>query len=184
MNLSSAKEIIIPEGSVKKILIDNVVLWEEPATYKNWARFSTEVDGVTIYNGGIGYKIGYRVRSDGAEVAVSEMPASCTGFIPLKAGDVVRLSGYDALKAQATNAINVSNSNKENLGQAIANSSGGYGIFAQSAYLAYNWPSVVENPTGIYTWVCPPHPDIAFMRVTGFTQHGETMIITVNEEIV
>jgi hypothetical protein len=34
---------------------------------RNEVRYSTEADGVTIYNGGLGYKYGYRVRSGGAE---------------------------------------------------------------------------------------------------------------------
>jgi hypothetical protein len=46
---------------------------------------STEKDGITIYNGGLGYKNGYRVRSGGAEV--TQQSAVCTGFIPFVKGD-------------------------------------------------------------------------------------------------
>lgn len=184
MMFSDLKKLVIPEGEVNKITVGGVTIWEN---MKNWARFSTEADGVTIYNGGLGYKDGYRVRSGGAEA--SQNGASCTGFIPLKAGDVVRMSGYDALYDGAQNAINVYNADKENLGQAVANyPANGYGIFAGGAsYPSYGWASVTENPDGVYVWVAPPYDAIAFMRVTGFTDYttndGSKMIITVNQEI-
>lgn len=181
MLFSDLKKLVIPEGEVNKITVGGVTIWEN---MKNWARFSTEADGVTIYNGGIGYKDGYRVRSGGAEGTTDR--GSCTGFIPLKAGDTVRLSGYNALYNDATNAINVFNASKENIGQAAANvPSNGYGIFGNgNAYDSYGWASVTQNPTGVYVWVAPPHADIAFMRVSGYTlADGSKMIITVNQEI-
>lgn len=181
MLFSDLKKLVIPEGEVNKITVGGVTIWEN---MKNWARFSTEADGVTIYNGGLGYKNGYRVRSGGAEGTTDR--GSCTGFIPLKAGDTVRLSGYNALYNDAANAINVFNASKENIGQAAANvPSNGYGIFANgAAYASYGWASITQNPTGVYVWVAPPHADIAFMRVSGYTlADGSKMIITVNQEI-
>ena len=182
MMFSDLKKLVIPEGEVNKITVGGVTIWEN---MKNWVKFSTEADGVTIYNGGLGYKNGYRVRSGGAEASMDG--ASCTGFIPLKAGDVVRMSGYDALYDGSQNAINVYNADKENLGQAAANiPAQGYGIF-DNQYKNYGWASITQNPTGVYVWVAPPHADIAFMRVTGFTGYGindgSKMIITVNQEI-
>ena len=181
MLFSDLKKLVIPEGEVNKITVGGVTIWEN---MKNWARFSTEADGVTIYNGGIGYKDGYRVRSGGAEGTTDR--GSCTGFIPLKAGDTVRLSGYNAIYNDAANAINVFNASKENIGQAAANvPSNGYGIFSNgAAYSSYGWASITQNPTGVYVWVVPPHADIAFMRVSGYTlADGSKMIITVNQEI-
>ena len=176
MLFSDVKKLVIPEGEVSKIMVGGVTIWEN---MKNWARFSTEADGVTIYNGGIGYKNGYRVRSGGTEGEDSN--TTCTGFIPLKAGDVVRMSGYNVTIVGSQNAINVYNANKENIGQAAANAV--HGIFS-TTYTSYGWSSVVENPSGVYSWVAPPHSDIAFMRVSGFTYgKGENMIITVNQEI-
>jgi hypothetical protein len=71
--------------------------------YKNWVLHSINQDG-TIYNG-VGYKNGYRVRSGSAEGADSN--ASCTGFIPAKEGDVIRVSGYNIHINGVQNAINV-----------------------------------------------------------------------------
>ena len=183
LNFSQVKSLTIPEGKAKYITrkSDGLLLWK--SGYKNWVPYSTEADGVTIYNGGLGYKNGYRVRSGGAEGASEN--ASCSGFFPLKAGDTVRMSGYDALNAAAENAINVYDSSKTNLGQAVANyANAGHGIFGSggSGY-GYGWNTVVENPSGVYVWVAPPVADIAFMRVTGLTKDGSKMIVTVNEEI-
>ena len=188
MDFSNYKAISIPEGNVVQISAGNRVIWaltEPSESYKNWVEYSTEEDGVTIYNGGQGYKDGYRVRSGGAEGTHSA--ASVTGFIPVKGGDIVRMSGYNAKTTDAGNAINVYNASKTNLGQAVANyANAGYGIFASgAAYTSYGWASVTENPTGVYVWTVPPSADIAFMRVTGLTNaDGSKMIVTINEEIV
>ena len=179
MNLANAKSITIPEGKVKKITSNGVVLWK--SGYKNWVKYSTEADGVTIYNNGLGYKDGYRVRSAGTESALAV--ATCTGYIPIKAGDVIRRSGYDAKLAGgvAANAINVYDSTLTNLGQ--TGPTGDYLLFV-SDYKDYGHNSVVENPTGVYVWVVPPDPTIAYMRVSGYTNgDGSKMIVTVNEEI-
>lgn len=154
----------------------------EDVKYINQVPISVDESG-NIYNG-TGYKNGYRIRSGGAEGAASS--ASCTGFIQLKAGDTVRLSGYSVTTKSTANAINVYNANKENLGQVVGNmSSSGYGIFANGGYSSHTWSSIVENPSGVYVWIAPPHGAIAFMRVTGDTSgDGSKMIVTVNEEIV
>jgi hypothetical protein len=60
------------------------VLWQA-VTYKNWVKYSTESDGITIYNGGLGYKDGYRIRSGGAESGTKN--GVCTGYIPYVKGD-------------------------------------------------------------------------------------------------
>lgn len=185
MDFSSIKAITIPEGTVTKITASGIILWQA-VTYKNWVKFSTESDGVTIYNGGKGYKDGYRVRSGGAEASTAN--GSVTGFIPAKAGDVIRMSGYNALQTANENAINVFNDILSNLGQSCAgNASYGYGMFTESAYSSYNWGKangVVEESAGVYKWTVPPNSDIAFIRITGYTGgKGASMIVTVNEEI-
>ena len=153
-------------------------------TYKNWARYSTELNSTVIYNDGVGYKNGYRVRSNGEET--TSQNATCTGYIPAKAGDVVRWSGVSTGNGGAENAINIFDGGYTNLGQAVENSrDNGYGIMNQSQYKEYNWNSVKENPAGVFSWVVPPHPDIAFIRLTGYTfADGSNLIVTINEEIV
>lgn len=64
MDFSNVKSITIPEGKVKRILSGSTVLWQ--SGYTNLVPLSTEADDKTIYNGGLGYKNGYRIRSGGA----------------------------------------------------------------------------------------------------------------------
>ena len=129
--------------------------------YRNWVRFSTESDGVTIYNGGLGYKNGYRVRSGGEETAVSG--CSCSGFIPVKDGDVVRISGWDFTGTAAGDAINVADASFTNLGQTAMNSSYGYGIFSGENYgNAY----VIEESEGVWKYIIPSGFNIAYIRIS------------------
>ena len=151
-------------------------------SYTNLIPKSTEADGKTIYNGGLGYKNGYRIRSGGAEAGSTA--AVCTGFIPFVKGD--KLYIYPAFTGMNTyNAINFYNASYENLGQ-ITDDGSSYGICKGYANqfkttlgdgvsildLSNNTVSGVEN--------------IAFVRITNnnATVKAENMIITKNEEIV
>ena len=183
MIFADVKGLTIPQGAVKEISCNNLLLWK--SGYKNWVRYSTESDGKTIYNNGLGYKDGCRVRSGGGEGETTY--GSCTGFIPVKGGDIVRFSGWDASVAQNENAINVSNSSFENIGQTAGK--GAYGIFA-SGYSAYTRASMVEEKTGVWKWTVPPAASgVAYIRVSAFDNSavnnklGSKMIITINEEI-
>lgn len=180
LDLTGLKTLSIQGINLVKLTLNGTQIWKKG--YKNWVPYSINADG-SIYNNGLGYKNGYRIRSGGAEGAASN--ASCTGYIPAKAGYVIKMSGWNAREpdAGASNAINVSDSSFTNLGQAVSNSSTGYGIF-EELYPTYGWSSIVENPTGVYSWTVPPDASIAYIRVTGFTKaDGSKMIVTVNEEI-
>ena len=179
-----AKSIVFANKNVTKLELDGVVLWQA-VTYKNWVKYSTESDGVTIYNGGLGYKDGYRVRSGGAEVGAGD--AFCTGFIPVKGGDAIYLSGWNFSHASAANAINVSDSNRNNIGQ-FTMQPASYGILNayDGAYKEYSFSSVVEVGTGVWKWVVPPSDSgVAYIRITGYQvdKTGADMIVTINEEI-
>lgn len=182
MNFANVKSLKIPEGEVKEIRVGGVLLWK--SGYTNLVPLSTTEDDKTIYNG-VGYKNGYRIRSGGAEG--SDNVASHTGFIKIKGGDVIRMSGYDALIVANANAINVYDASHAVLGQVTSGSANyGYGFF-QSTWKEYNWglsKGVKEEKSGVYIWTAPPDTSIAYMRVTGYTnKDGSKMIVTVNEEI-
>lgn len=167
--------------------INGNVIWEKPASYKNWVPYSIDTDG-SIYNGGLGYKNGYRIRSGGAE---GELASSAhTGFIPVKGGDIIRISGmnFGSNKSHGS-AMNVSNSSFTNIGQ-FSMTSGYYGIFTQEAYTPYNKSSVVEEKTGVWKWIVPPTDSgVAYIRVscnmydTNEAADGSLLIVTINEEI-
>lgn len=174
LDFSELKQLNIDDIKLEQLYINDVRVWK---TYKNWVRYSTEADGVTIYNGGLGYKNGYRVRSGGAEDKKST--GSCTGYIPVSAGDVVRLSGYDVKYQDNVNAINVSNATYTNIGQISANYF--YGCFEDQSQ---TWDDVILEKTGVYFWIVPNGYDIAYIRVTGYAGNdGSKMIVTINEEI-
>jgi hypothetical protein len=149
-------------------------------------KYSTEADGVTIYNGGLGYKDGYRIRSGGAESASNN--CVCTGFIPLKAGDTLRI--YPPFRGFNTNnTINFADGNFGNLGQ-INDSGSAYGICAtnRNAYMT----SVVNGVTTL-TLTDANDASIRYVRITHFIgtasgntseiESGSEMIVTINEEI-
>lgn len=64
---------------------------QEPSNsnYTNQIPLSTEGDGTTLYNNGVGYQTGLRLNSSGEESAVSGM--CVTGYIPATNGDTIRI---------------------------------------------------------------------------------------------
>lgn len=92
MDFSNIKAITISEGVVTKIVSGGATLWQTiTETYKNWVKYSTESDGVTIYNGGLGCMYGFRMNSSGD--VKEQAYANHTGYIPMKFGDVIRAKG-------------------------------------------------------------------------------------------
>lgn len=178
MNLSNLKELVVDGIKLVELYINGVLAWK--SGYKNWVKFSTESDGVTIYNGGLGYKNGYRVRSGGAEATANT--ATCCGFIPVLAGDIIGIGGVSLDIKTNENAINVYDSSYTNLGQITENYPvAGYGIFASGTLSNWNKGTYKD---GCYYWTVPSGADIAYIRVTGCTGgNGAGMIVTVNEEI-
>ena len=180
IDFTKIKKLSIGGIELKQLLINGIQVWK--SGYKNWVRYSTESDGKTIYNGGLGYKNGYRVRSGGAEGSTDH--GSCTGFIPVKGGDAVYFSGWDITAKENENAINVANGAFENIGQAAG--MGYYGIFL-NGYSAYTLDSLIEVSSGVWKWIVPPAASgVAYIRVSGFKKNGgpgPNMIVTVNEEI-
>ena len=184
MDFSTLKVMMIPEGEVVQIEYNGSVLWKKPSAYKNWARYSLEADGKTIYNNGLGYKNQTRIRSGGAEQ--EQGGTTCTGFIPAKNGDTIRISGATIKNGGTAGTINICDSTTTNLGQWASNSDWGYGNLQGTSYAKGDY--MVEETTGVWKWVVPPTDvgNIAYVRVGGFTGYGETgdkLIVTVNEEI-
>lgn len=178
MNLSGFKKLKIDGIELKKLTIDGVLVWK--SGYKNWVKYSTESDGKTIYNGGLGYKDGYRVRSGGAEGAKTD--ATCTGFITVKAGDVIGIGGAQLGENSTSNAINVYDASYTNIGQIVENlKDRGYGIF--SSGVLSNWNKGTTK-NGCFYWTVPSGANIAYVRVTArMNGKGSDMIVTINEEI-
>lgn len=179
------KSLTIGGVELVKLSVDGVQVWQKEQDVADPNRIPTSIDtDGSIYNGGLGYKQGYRIRSGGAEAATSYV--SCTGFIKVDPGDVVRISGCEFSAASNGNAINVSDANFTNLGQ-FTMQPVAYGILA-SSYSDYNASSVVEESMGVWRWIVPPaESGVAYIRLTcydGLYAAGPTdMVLTINEEI-
>lgn len=86
MNFGDVKKIVISAGDVRKIEIGGVVVW---SGVNNLVSTSIDSDG-SIYNG-TGYKDGYRLSSSGGVSGTAVATATHTGFIKIKAGDIIRI---------------------------------------------------------------------------------------------
>ncbi len=176
MDFSILKALTIPEGNVVKIEIGAETIWQA-ITYKNWVKYATETDGVTIYNGGLGYKDGYRVSSSGS-IKTSTSYGTCTGYIPLTGGSIIRVGGIEWA------------SDDDDSQKAIAFFNSSFGWLGTTTYqqggLHYG---ICNNTTlkfscvnGITTFQTPTNASIAYVVISGVGS-GEDMIVTINEEI-
>ena len=177
------KSLAVPEGKVKKITSGGAVLWKSGP--KNWVKYSTEADGVTIYNGGLGYKDNYRVRSGGAEQQTDGI--TITGFIPFVKGD--KLYIYPPFTGGNTdNTINFYDASFACLGQ-ITDGGSSYGICVNNGSKfktkVVNGVSVLDLSDNTASGVS----DIRYVRIGNNIESaspissGADMIVTVNEEI-
>lgn len=183
MNLPDFKKISINGVEMKELRIGDTLIWKSGHT--NLMPLSTEADGVTIYNGELGYKDECRVRSGGAET--TDINATCTGYIACKKGD--KLYIYPPFTGlNTTNAINFYDGDYNCLGQ-ITDTGAGYGMcnsnnVGQFKTKVVNGVSVLDLSDNTASGV----ENIAFVRVTHhiyyneLLQSGSGLIITKNEE--
>lgn len=100
IDFSTVKKITIPEGVVKKIVCAGVELWK---SFTNQVRQSIGSDKQP-FNGGLGYWNGQELSgSSGSQRAGANY--TCTGFIPVKQGDTIRIKGCNWYSTKATNYI-------------------------------------------------------------------------------
>lgn len=78
----TSKVYVMPDGYIYAYMTKTVT-----TNPTNQIKVSIESDG-TLYNGGQGWKTGYRLNSSGAEVALESYKV--TGFMPAKFGDTLR----------------------------------------------------------------------------------------------
>ena len=176
IDFSMVESISLPEGKVKKIEKNNIILWEI-YKYTNQVSISINTDG-SIYNNGLGYKEGYRVRSGGSEV--EEEGHICTGFIPFSIGD--NLIIFPAFNGgNSWNAINFFDSNFNNLGQ-IVDTGYGYGICSE---LANIYQTTLDGEISRLTYSENFDSSIAYIRINhGLNRAtGDNFIVTINEEL-
>lgn len=147
-----------------------------PPPMTNQVPISTDADG-SIYND-IGYRVGYRVRSGGAEIE-SEY-CICTGYIPFKKGDTLRI--YPNFSGGNTeNAINFFDGDLNCFGQVVDG-----GTCYGSCTLEYK-TSIIDGVTTL-TLSAANSDIIRYVRITHWywvtgINKGKNMIVTVNEKL-
>lgn len=174
IDFSKIKKLTVDGIDLKSLAINGIQVWKSGP--KNWVPYSTESDGVTIYNGGLGYKDGYRVRSGGAEA--THTGGRITGFIRVNPGDKIRCTGWNFDYASTGNAVNYFDSTFGNLGQ-FTSQPKFYGICTSDN-------SAVTKNGNVFMFVVPSDSRIQYLRFTAQEKYQvlpPEMIVTINEEI-
>ena len=149
--------------------------------YTNMIPLSINADG-TPYNGGKGWKTGYRLNSSGIETAKDAMEV--TGFIPAKYGDVLRMRNI------AYNYLEANISYRDNYYIAFYDSSFaflGYRKPTTESKLTEDYPIVINNAQqtdiGLGTYNGSDPANVAYIRISS-SEISDTSVVTINQEIV
>ena len=172
MDFSKVREITVPDGdefkSVKSIQDNNGrLLWKYYA--QNWIKQAVEKNSINIYNGGLGYKLGYRLNSSAEEVAADN--AVVTGYIPVKPGDTISVKGI--LWGASSKDMN-------------------YCWYYNSSFTAIKCERYPDNTqdidstfkeNGEATFIIASYAECAYIRISGVARLGLNIIITINESV-
>lgn len=183
LQFDNLKSLSINGVEIKDLSINGIQVWK--SGYKNWVQYSTEDDGVTIYNGGLGYKNGYRLSSSGSES--SSGVSTVTGFIPAKAGDIIRIKGY-RWYATVSSIQYLIAYNSENAYEKVftANSKGAYQTSSFVESMEYSGGiSTIKLKADVTGYDCIriSMQSISEDDVVVGNADGANLIVTVNEEI-
>lgn len=187
IDFSTLKELSIAGIKLVELFINGVQVWK--SGFKNWVKYSTEADGKTIYNGGLGYRNGYRLSSSGEEKVQTN--AVSTGFIPATPKDIIRMAGvswkstinagytyicfYDA-KFNKLAHINEYQGQSSN---GVANMSAGTVLTNDKR--AHN---ITADANGVYTFDLDYQSGASFSYIRISAEgNGADMIVTINEPI-
>jgi hypothetical protein len=174
MNLSSFKKLTIGGIELKQLFIGGVQAWK--SGYKNWVPVSIGTDK-KVYNGGLGYKNGYRLSSSGGESEAAL--CTVTGFIKAAAGDTIRIKGYQWYDTKPTTNY------------LIAYNSSFAKAYTGNAKNTYDSTILIksmnyDSASGISTVVLNSGLSFAYIRISvqnNPSPDGSNLIVTVNEEI-
>jgi hypothetical protein len=190
MEFANVKKIVIPEGEVKQIDCNGVMLWK--GGYTNLVPTSIDTDG-SIYNG-TGYIDGYRLSSSGN--ISSQSYTMTTGFIKCVSTDLIRMSGLSFKTIDAAyNYVCFYDASFTLLGSfniykdtAIST---GYRLTPRGIVYCSNvtLPSITNGIITFDNYTFKSDADkVAYVRINGQWENGSgksgaDMIVTINEEI-
>lgn len=179
-------QLTLEDGTT--VLIDVIVASEGTTIqkYTNQVPKSIDTDG-SVYNG-CGYEYGLRLSSSG--VTKAQAVSYVTGYMPARAGDVIRIFGCGwGTNLNANNYICAYDSNFSFIGARSTSVTSGKTLTTYSTNIldSFDW-----NDNGDATLVLADVTNIAYIRINSKGQTAssdrqeydiEDMIVTVNEEI-
>jgi len=136
--------------------------------YTNRIPLSKDASG-NAFNGGQGWKTGYRLGGDGTEKALSDIEV--TGFIPIVYGDTIYMKN---ITDDGTHIMGVYNSSHVKIGTRTFTNIFGGAVSGQVLSMVVNDKWATETSV---------NSDVAYLRVSA-TEITADSIITVNEPIV
>lgn len=185
----TSKPYVLPDGFIYTYMLTET---EGGAGYTNLVPTSTDTDG-SIYNG-TGYKDDARLSGGSGGVSgYAQNGSVVTGFIPFKAGDIIRIKGAEWLNASANIGghyyLSFYDSGKKYYESWYVSSSE-YG--SDGGNYAGDISIVYDSTSGVTTfaWVDPSRTsgltgritDAKYFRINAYGK-GSDLIVTVNQEI-
>lgn len=167
------------EGNVTTI---GTLYTEAAPTYTNILSLAVDSDG-TPYNGGKGWKTGYRLNSSGTETAQTDIEV--TGFIPVGRSDIIYFSGvsipYDGVNADNQYFVLYNSSFTKIVGPKVNTDIGNYGAakYDEANNLIELNVDLFMDYYGIET---AKRDTVAYFRLSA-TEISSNSIITRNEPI-
>lgn len=160
MCIDTSKLYVLPDGYIYAYMYREI---EPQPLFTNVLTTAVDKDG-TPYNGGKGYKTGYRISSSSkAETEATNM--CCTGYIPSSKNDIIRIKNA-VLSSDTNNNITFYKSD----------------FTALSAITYTSELKTYDDGNGLYTTPGKNAEYVAYIRITFGTITDDT-IITLNEEI-
>ena len=178
----NAKSVTLGGKVVTKLQLAGKTIWElVTKTFTNLVPTSIDTDG-SVYNG-TGYATDSRLASGGTVKTGTN--GTVTGFIKVKAGDVVRFASSGVIInwpiSNATNCIHYYGSTKTTIGYFMGNGT------VSGICTAANSVVTEEVYRQKYSFTVPDDASIEWIRVGVYGPNGSAgadLIVTVNEEII
>ena len=143
----------------------------------NWIPNSINADG-TPFENGVGYKANTRLSLSSGGESLNATGYECTGFIPAKYGDVVRVKNVDLTNENSTNMVFYDSSKTP-----ITCSETRKGLPLALFFTTTEGNGVYKRTISgtIGTWTAPANTE--FIRI-GSKEITANSVITINEELV
>lgn len=180
IDFTTLKKLNIGGVDLKQLFVDGVQVWK--SGYKNLLPEATTTNRSTIFGGDYngdgtpdGYLTGTRLSSSGAEAVLAGM--CCSGFIPAKVGDVLRMKGTAPKTGTSSYVITYDSSNTKVAHRSLSQEN-------------YTWVNDTANPwLSVANGVLQVTLDSDYfgtgfdsIRFSAGTISADT-IVTINEEI-